>query len=78
MTNSFFELIETEGSVIHCRWKTKTVFDECSLTRSVTFVHRTNLWHRHVRLVYDTKEVIWEVVQKTLWSLSRFTNINVT
>ncbi|MNV04079.1 hypothetical protein D3C71_943640 [compost metagenome] len=67
-----FPLIETHRPVIQRRRQAETVFHQCLFTRTVAFVHRTDLRNADVGLVDHQQSIGRQVIVKGWWCRAGF------
>ena len=62
-----FVFLELERPIVQRRRQPETVVHQIFLARPVAFVHRADLWNRHVRLVDKHQRVVRQVVEQRRW-----------
>ena len=71
------ELLKAQGPVVKGGRQSEPVFHQIGLSGSVTSVHRPNLRHTHMTLVYHHQIVVGEEVQQTVRSFSCLSAVKV-
>ena len=77
LTDTLQELLPLQRAVIHRRRQTETVLHQGALTGHVALIHGTNLRDRHVRLINNQQEIIWEIIQQTVRGATGGTTVNM-
>ena len=72
------KLVKAQRTVVQRGGQTEPVIHERDLARAVTFVHATNLRHRHMALVDNAEHVARKVVNKRVGRLARLAPVQVT
>ena len=71
------KLFEAQRTVVESGRQAETVFHEIALTASVTTIHRTDLRHRYMTLVYEEQIVIGEEVKQAIGAFSCLSAIEI-
>src|SRR5690606_19954682 len=62
--NSLFELLEIQRSIVKSGWKSKAIANKVELSRSIAFVHSSDLRYRDVTFVNEKQSIGRKIVHQ--------------